>query len=275
MARIQVGDYKQLVASSSMAKSADLLHRMLLFALDNELYTSPPVPPSGTILDVGTGTGTWACELAERNPGCRVYGIDLHQVTPAKVPQNVVFETVDVMTGFPFNTGTFDFVHSRLLVGGITNWDSYLANLFRITKRGGYTECTEIELDLCCNNNNNLKATHAWTSRMEETLKQFDLEPAISLRLKDKMKAAGFSDVQDKVLDVPIGEWQKGQEQAGREALDYCRIHIVAWYEDILVKRGESLEQASQTAKAVMSELIAHGAQPFFRWHFCTGRKSD
>lgn len=261
-----------------MGVSTDLLHEMLLIALSDDLHTGPHVSGTATILDVGTGTGTWACEFAARNPKSRVYGIDLHQVAPKVMPHNVVFETVDVMTGFPFNTGTFDFVHSRLLVGGITDWMLYLANLFRITKRGGYVECIEMELYLRSGTKASptdyLKETHVWTKQMEATLKKLDLDPGASVSLKKRMEAAGFVDVQDKVLEIPIGVWQEDQREVGKKALEYCRVHMVDWFRDVLIAEGAERQQVISRAQAVMTEINNLDARAYLKWHFCSGTKS-
>ncbi|ORY83638.1 S-adenosyl-L-methionine-dependent methyltransferase, partial [Protomyces lactucae-debilis] len=166
-----------------------------------------------TILDVGTGTGRWAVDMARRYPHARVYGIDLRQVdidpaTAAQgclpLPSNVVFETVNVMEGFPFNTGTFDFVHSRLLVGGITNWETYLANLFRITRRAGKVECIEVELLPISRNGKHPRAIEAWTALSSTLLRKRQLDPQCATALKDRMMQAGFESVAEEILEVPV-----------------------------------------------------------------------
>lgn len=262
-----------------MSSTIDLLHEMLLIALDDNLHTAPPVADAATILDVGTGTGKWACDLAIRMPEARVYGIDLHQVSPDKMPTNVVFETVDVMTGFPFNTGTFEFVHSRLLVGGITDWDRYLANLLRITRRRGHVECIEMELRVCSGGGASafdfLTETHSWTDRMASHLKQQGLDPEAASRLKQRMQVAGFVEIQERVIDIPISGWQAEQERIGEMARDYSRCHIVHWFEEVLIERGADRQEISGHVEAVMAELDRPESKAYLKWHFCVGRKGE
>jgi methylase of polypeptide subunit release factors len=54
----------------------DLVHELLLQLLQGELHKAPLKNPQ-RILDVGTGTGIWAIDMADRYPSAEVVGIDL------------------------------------------------------------------------------------------------------------------------------------------------------------------------------------------------------
>jgi methylase of polypeptide subunit release factors len=57
----------------------DLAHEILLQLLCGELHKAPLSSPQ-RVLDVGTGTGIWAIDMADKYPSAEVLGIDLRQV---------------------------------------------------------------------------------------------------------------------------------------------------------------------------------------------------
>lgn len=256
--------------------SDDIQHDMLVLALGQRLFTSKSVPETATILDVGTGKGTWACQVAQAFPRARVYGIDLHQVNPSKQPSNVIFETVDVMTGFPFNTGTFDFIHSRLLIGGITDWPSYLANLHRITKRGGKVECIEMELSPYSYGGERQNIDE-WTVNMTKFLKQSDLDPEIATSLKSRMEDAGFCDVVEEVVEIPLGLWQESDasKQLGSVASSVHETYMILWMKESMVKSNiMDAKEAEEASSRMIRDLQNQELQAFWKWHFCSGTKA-
>lgn len=60
----------------------DLEHHIFLMLLDGDLHLSPVKDPQ-RILDLGTGTGIWAIDTADKYPSASVVGTDLSPVQPS------------------------------------------------------------------------------------------------------------------------------------------------------------------------------------------------
>ncbi|KAG7422367.1 S-adenosyl-L-methionine-dependent methyltransferase [Fusarium sp. MPI-SDFR-AT-0072] len=96
------------------------------------------------ILDVGAGTGIWACDMAKRYPQTSILGIDLSSaLLPEDVPPNVTFEIADATETWP--NRTYDFIHMRSLAGGgVRDWNALLAEAYEHLNPGGQIEIAEI-----------------------------------------------------------------------------------------------------------------------------------
>lgn len=59
----------------------DLKHHVMRLLCNGHLHLAPIVKPQ-RILDIGTGTGIWAIEMAEQYPEAAVIGTDLSPIQP-------------------------------------------------------------------------------------------------------------------------------------------------------------------------------------------------
>ena len=59
----------------------DIKHHVIMLLAGGHLHLAPLVGPM-TILDIGTGTGIWAMEMADQYPDSLVIGTDLSPVQP-------------------------------------------------------------------------------------------------------------------------------------------------------------------------------------------------
>lgn len=67
------------------------------------------------IVDVGTGSGLWAIEVAEQYQNARVVGTDITPIQPStEIPTNCEFRLESVLDGLKFRDGSVDLLHSRL-----------------------------------------------------------------------------------------------------------------------------------------------------------------
>ncbi|CAI6093769.1 unnamed protein product [Clonostachys chloroleuca] len=99
--------------------------------------------PSFHILDVGTGTGIWAIEMALRYPQATILGMDISSsLLPKDVPSNLTFEVADI-TEEPWPPRLYDFIHMRnICQGGISDWQALITNAYNHLRPGGHLEFT-------------------------------------------------------------------------------------------------------------------------------------
>src|SRR5260370_21837646 len=97
------------------------------------------------ILDVGSGSGIWAQEVAHQFPAASVFGLDLEPPRPlssaasaTSSPPNYHFVQGNVLQGLPFPDDTFDFTHQRMLVVAIPaqDWPRVVQERARVTRPG-------------------------------------------------------------------------------------------------------------------------------------------
>ncbi|KAF5864000.1 hypothetical protein ETB97_008935 [Aspergillus alliaceus] len=90
----------------------DLLHHVFRLCLDGRLCRTELTNPQ-KILDVGTGTGIWAIEVADDYPSAEVVGVDLSPIQPGWVAPNLRFFIDDVSQEWTFPSNSFDFIHAE------------------------------------------------------------------------------------------------------------------------------------------------------------------
>jgi ubiquinone/menaquinone biosynthesis C-methylase UbiE len=107
---------------------------------------------SGTIVDLGSGTGYLAIKIAKRAPGLQVYGVDLSRQMVkiakrhAQAVENVQFEFGDA-AALPFEDDSIDFIVST---GSLHHWNKPVKvfdECYRVLKKDGegwiYDPCSD------------------------------------------------------------------------------------------------------------------------------------
>lgn len=166
------------------------------------------------ILDVGTGSGRWAMEVAAIFPQARVVGMDLVStaIEEDKVlghgldarPANYQFAVGNVLEGLPFPDDSFDFTHQRLLITAIPRerWPAVLAELARVTRPGGWVELAECGVP----EEGGPGYTGLWGSWITFLAMRgvdFTMGHTIGQRLAD----AGLTNITQRTLNFPMGDW--------------------------------------------------------------------
>lgn len=116
-----------------------MINQIYLRLLDLELTTTPVTNPTH-VLDVGTGVGEWAVNMAEKYRKCEVFGTDIAPVQPSQVPSNVEFVLEDAEDEWLHAANHFDLVHLRNMEGAFSDWDLIYQQALLCLKPGGWIE---------------------------------------------------------------------------------------------------------------------------------------
>jgi ubiquinone/menaquinone biosynthesis C-methylase UbiE len=108
---------------------------------------------SRTVLDIGSGPGSWVVEVAHAYPEMKIVGIDINDTmvkfaTAHALSQglhNVHFEMMDATRPLDFASNSFDIVNARIIQECMPRevWPLFLRECLRITRPGGLIRLTE------------------------------------------------------------------------------------------------------------------------------------
>lgn len=128
----------------------ELLHVLIKSLGEGKLHQAPIGSHPQSILDVGTGTGTWVVDsecspkpsprtfadnlfhtsVADQYPSASVLGVDLSPIQPRWTPANATFVIDDVEALWPYQRNYFDYVHCRQAALAIRDWPKLCTQSF-------------------------------------------------------------------------------------------------------------------------------------------------
>ncbi|KAL6412121.1 putative sam dependent protein [Ilyonectria robusta] len=153
--------------------------------------------------------------MADEYPSAEVLGFDISAVQPSWVPPNCSFQIDDAQLDWTFKGDEFDFIHMRYLYGGIDDWSKLYRQAFRHVKPGGWVENTEIDLETRSENpkvsGDEGHIFKEWRNLFWEAGEKINrtFKIARDNQMEQKMREAGFVDIQHHQWKVPIGGWPR------------------------------------------------------------------
>ncbi|KAI9814556.1 MAG: hypothetical protein M1827_003111 [Pycnora praestabilis] len=189
----------------------DMKHTEYLMLLEEKLFLAPIDPNPQIIYDMGTGSGIWAIDVAEKYPSAEVIGTDLAPTQPRWVPPNCRFEIDDVEEPWTFRKNYFDFIHSRDFIFSIRDWPKLVGQCYQHVKPGGWVELACIHPQPLTDDN----STPADSGVVEFSNRVIEASAIVGVSLHEPTKfrqymdEAGFVEIVERRFKIPVSPWPK------------------------------------------------------------------
>lgn len=189
----------------------DLMHEMMLELMDRRLCHAPIGESPQNILDLGTGTGIWAIDIADKFPSALVTGVDLSPSQPIFVPPNLRFIVEDMENEWEHHH-PFDFIHARYLALSIRNFRALIQRCYNHTAPGGWVEFQDWSFDqISQDGSTNGTSIEQYYKVTTEAFAKAGYTVSPGPNLAQWFHEAGFEDIHVQKYGIPMGTWPRDE----------------------------------------------------------------
>jgi len=261
--------------------------------VDRALAPGQSIPPA--VLDVGTGSGAWAIDMANRFPHAHVIGMDICVPAvlerPQDIPSNCRFEIADANVDMDRYSNAFDVIHIRCAQAGVKDFDMLLYNAAQCLRPGGVlllVGCVAPLLHEDCATvfpvTDEGQPGFTWYQTVWSTL--FDalgtkgnyLVQSLFFWQKWLENNPNYVDVVAETRYMPLGPWTEDAPNNERHASELMRRNIIevikahkALFMQLLLDEATVDERIQKSIK----ELEAIPYKGLIRWQFISAVRKD
>jgi SAM-dependent methyltransferase len=237
-----------------------LQHETFRQILDGRLLNAP-LSMSGRVLDLGTGCGVWAAEFAAEHPTAEVVGIDNYPQPLITAPFNCRFMAQDAEQEWQIGDAKFDIIHARLVPFHAKEVLAVLRRCYEHLNPGGYIEIQDM-LPPLRTDEPTAAPEHAskviqWDRLRNEAASRLGIDYSLVSRLPSKLHEAGFEDIHNLDLKLPIGPWMDDEKmkEAGTTFLECLQRGKLDLSLDLLSHLGMEESQITDIVEQTGKEL--------------------
>ncbi|KAJ4385430.1 hypothetical protein N0V93_009858 [Gnomoniopsis smithogilvyi] len=247
----------------------DLQHKVWLLYHWGELYKAPVVTPR-KVLDIATGTGIWACQIARQHPEASVVGTDLSLIQPLNAPDNCSFIKEDSEHDEWIFPDPFDLIFMRMVVSCFDSHLTIFQKSFNSLEPGGWFEIHDATFELLCTDGSCTGSSlERWCHLMIQAAANIGRDLTAPRKYKQWMIETGFVDVVEDIGPMPGNPWPSDprNQDLGRWNVTnlYRGIRGISW--KLLRGLGMTpaeVEDLIEQVKFDITNVNLHFCFPFF-----------
>ncbi|XPS68484.1 hypothetical protein M3J07_000764 [Ascochyta lentis] len=233
------------------------------------------------VLDIGCGTGTWCIQMAKEFPRSEIQGIDLSYIQPHNIPSNCNFDIDNIGHEAWWTKGFchyYDYIHTRMSLGIFRDFREVIQKGFNNLEPGGYMESQELYSKVFCADGTmpDTWPFLEWSKNQDEAAMRLGTPLRIANKLKMWYEQAGFLDVKEDVMHIPIHEWAKeGRlKMFGSFMAKNTQEGLYGWTVDYFHRAfGWTEDQARVECARVHKSLTDKSVHAFYKVYVVYGRK--